>query len=248
MDFSLIVPTLNEAENLPTLVARVTRALAPFSHEIIFCDDASPDGTADVAESLRDEFPEIRVLRRTANHGLAAAVLDGFRVARGRILGVMDADLQHDATILPDLVRSLDDHDLAIGSRYVPDGATSRWSRLREFQSRVAGSLSRYLLGLHVQDPLAGYFVLRRSVYESVASCLRARGWKILLEILATLDDASIAEVPFTFRPRHAGTSKLDHRVVLAWWSQLMGLRRERRARLAAGRVLPRPVLREALA
>jgi dolichol-phosphate mannosyltransferase len=160
----------------------------------------------------------------------------------------MDADLQHDATILPDLVRRLDDHDVAIGSRYVPDGGTSRWSRIRERQSRLAAWASRRLRGVGVQDPLSGYFVMRRSVYESVASCLRPRGFKILLEILATLDDASIAEVPFTFRPRHAGTSKLDHRVMLAWWSQLMGLRRERRARLAAGRVLPRPVLREALA
>lgn len=245
---SLIIPTLNEAENVRPLLQRVDRVLAGTPSEIIFADDGSPDGTADVADRLRDAFPQVRVLRRTGEPGLAAAVLDGFRIARGRFLGVMDADLQHDETVLPALVEALETHDLAVGSRYTPKGSTSNWSRMRELQSRIAGSISRRALGLHVQDPLAGFFVLRRSVYESVAACLRPRGWKILLEILATLDDARIAEVPFTFRPRHAGCSKLGHGVVTSWLKQLIGLRRERRARLAAGRILPRPVLREAIA
>lgn len=224
---SLIIPTLNEAENIPALVARISRTLST-AHEIIFADDASADGTADVAEGLRDEFPQVRVLRRTEHPGLSAAVLDGFRAARGRYLGVMDADLQHDQSILPQLVRALTTHDVAVASRYTPKGGTLGWSFVRELQSRVAGFLSRWALGIDIKDPLSGYFVLRRSAFEAVATDVKPRGWKILLEILAALPGARVAEVPFTFRARHAGESKLNHRVALTWLRQLRELRRER--------------------
>jgi dolichol-phosphate mannosyltransferase len=248
---SLVIPTLNEAQNLPILTQRLALALTDVPHEILFCDDASKDGTANVAEALRQSYPQIRVIRRTHDHGLAAAVLDGFQHARGQVLAVMDADLQHDETILPAMLRTLDDgHDLAVASRYTPDGALAGWSLIRELQSRLAASVSRRLLRVRVSDPLSGFFLLRRSVWRSVAPSVRPRGWKLLLEILATLDEARVAEVPFTFRARQAGDSKLGRHVITAWLHQLAGLRRERLARLAAGRVLPRPVFRlqEALA
>jgi dolichol-phosphate mannosyltransferase len=150
--------------------------------------------------------------------------LDGFAAARGSFLGVMDADLQHDVQILPDLVRALRDHDIAVGSRYAFSGKTAGWSALRELQSRLASGLTRMLLGIAPRDPLSGFFVLRRSVYEAVGANLTPRGWKILLDILTRAPWAHVAEIPFTFGPRRHGHTKMNGRVITAWLRQLAAL------------------------
>jgi dolichol-phosphate mannosyltransferase len=228
---SLIVPTLNEAKNIPTLVRWLEKVLRGIAHEIVVVDDSSSDGTADVAESLRGRHPSLRVLRRTRNFGLSAAIIDGFRNARGDLLGVMDADLQHDPRILPGLVAALVDHDVAVGSRYAFRGRTRGWSWLREAQSRLASWVTRQSLRLSTKDPLSGFFVLRRSVFEEVESGLSNRGWKVLLEILASAPYARVAEVPFTFRPRRQGQTKMSWHVVAAWLGSVVDLRRARRGR-----------------
>ena len=236
---SLIVPTLNEAANLPTLVRFVERALRGISHEILVVDDSSTDGTAEVAEALRCRHPRLRVIRRTRDFGLSAAIIHGFREARGAFLGVIDADLQHDPRILPELIGALSDHDVAIGSRYAFRGRTCGWSWLREAQSRLASWVTRRALRIPTRDPLSGFFVLRRSVFEEVESVLSSRGWKLLLEILASAPYARVAEVPFTFRPRRQGQTKMTWRVVAAWGRSLVELRRTFRCRGLAGTGAP---------
>lgn len=227
-DLSLIVPTLNEAENLPRLLRMVSRALRGISHEIIVADDASRDETARVAEDLRATYPALRILRRTANFGLSAAIVDGFRNARGSVLAVMDADLQHDPRVLPGLIAALSDHDIAIGSRYAFCGRTCGWSKLREIESRLAAFVTQAALGICVRDPLSGFFMMRRQVFTAVEAGLSTRGWKLLLEILALSPAARVAEVPFTFRARRAGKTKMSMRVVGAWLTSLVNLRRQR--------------------
>ena len=217
---------LNEARNLPILFKRLRRSLLGIAHEVIVADDASTDGTADLAEDLAANCGEVRVLRRTSNFGLSQAILDGFQAARGDVLGVMDADLQHDPRVLPNLLQATETADIAIGSRYAFQGKTCGWSFLREVESRLAALVTRTMLGLKVADPLSGFFLLRREVFESVAPALQARGWKLLLEILALSPGATVAEVPFTFRSRVRGKTKMNRRVVLAWLSELRRLRR----------------------
>lgn len=228
---SLVVPTLNEAPNLPVLFQRIARALRHVTHEIVVCDDDSVDGTADLAESYA-RSTSVRVIRRTQNPGLSASILDGFRAARGSVLGVIDADLQHDPSVLPDLLRATETTDIAVGSRYAFQGKICGWSLVREAQSRAAALLTRAVLGLRVQDPLSGFFCLRRETFEAVAPSLEARGWKLLLEILALSPGARVAEVPFTFGPRHRGQTKMSSKVISAWLKDLRRLRALRRVAL----------------
>jgi dolichol-phosphate mannosyltransferase len=239
--FSLVVPTLNEAENLPSLVRWLERSLRKIPHEIIVVDDSSSDGTADVAERLATRYPTVRVERRSSDLGLSAAIVHGFRKARGAFLGVIDADLQHDARIVPELIAALADHDIAIGSRYALRGRTCRWSWLREAESRLAATFTRWFLRIPLKDPLSGFFALRREVFETVVSGLSSRGWKVLLEILAHAPGARVVEVPYTFYPRRQGTTKMNGRVVTAWLRSLFELRRARRRQEIAqlGRPLP---------
>jgi dolichol-phosphate mannosyltransferase len=221
---SLVIPTLNEAPSLPHLLPRLQRALAAIPHEVLIVDDSSTDGTADLAEEMAQTWPAIRVIRRDGVPSLSGAVLDGFARARGAALGVMDADLQHDFHILPKLLAALRSADIAIGSRYAFQGRTRGWSALRELQSRLASGLTRSLLGIPARDPLSGFFVLRRSVYEAVDADLAPRGWKILLELLTRAPWARVAEVPYTFGPRRHGQTKMSGRVIAAWLAQLGAL------------------------
>lgn len=231
---SLIVPTLDEAANLPLLVRGVADALRDESFEILVVDDASRDGTADVAERLAASGrPRIRVVRRRGPRGLAASILEGLDAASGSVLGVIDADLQHDPALLPRLLELTKTVPIAVGSRYGIAGGCRGWSPFREAQSRLAAWATRRLLGLQVRDPLSGYFMIRRAAYRELRPAMRAQGWKALLEILARTPSADVAEASFTFGPRHGGRTKFSARVITAWAGQLARLVVER-VRLAA--------------
>jgi len=203
---SIIVPTYNERENVKAVIKKLARALHGCEYEIIVVDDNSPDGTADVVEKLARKYP-VRVLRRRRRLGLASAVVYGFRYARGEILGVIDADLQH----TPELVKKLVDatrinHDLVIASRYVNGAKIVEWPLYRWIISKVAIFLARPLT--HVRDPVSGYFFLKRSVIDGVK--LDSVGYKILLEILVKGKYNRVLEIPYTFRGRTKGRSKLS--------------------------------------
>jgi dolichol-phosphate mannosyltransferase len=227
---SVIAPTFNERENVKELINRVGDAIQNIPYEIIIADDDSPDLTWLVAEETSASDPRVHVLRRMQNHGLGAAVIDGFSIARGEILACIDADLQHDPSALRKMLeRFAGGADVVVGSRYVAGGSTGNWNWFRRMESRIATRMARIFLGVKLSDPMSGYFLMRRSDFLRIRPELQGRGFKILLEILVKLRPGIIEEVPYTFRTREKGESKLSSKVVLQYVQQLWGLSRLRK-------------------
>jgi dolichol-phosphate mannosyltransferase len=207
---SVIVPTYNEAANVGPLIARIARALAAVDYVLIFVDD-STDDTATVLAGLAQGAPRLQVVHRQDRRGLASAVTEGIALARGDVVCVLDADLQHPPEILPALLEALErtGADLAIASRYVPGGSNITLSRSRRLVSRGAIALAWLLLARarRVADPVSGFFAFRRRIVEGVP--LQPIGYKILLEVLVRGNVTSVVEVPYRFDTRQAGESKL---------------------------------------
>jgi dolichol-phosphate mannosyltransferase len=222
---TIVSPTYNEAENVPRLVQDVDTALSGIDYELVIADDDSPDGTWAIAQELAKTNPRVRVLRRTTGRGLSRAVIEGFLSSSSDYVGVIDADLQHDPAILPQMVAALDaGAEIAVGSRYVEGGGTGTWNAVRRFQSWVATKLAQSFLGVELMDPMSGYFILPRSDFNRIHKQLDSSGFKILLEIIARLAPSRLEEVPYTFRTRVAGKSKLSSRIVLQYLGQLWRL------------------------
>lgn len=221
--FSLVVPTYNEAGGLEELVSKIHSVLEPkgIHYELIVVDDNSPDGTADLGERLGQDFP-VRVLRRSGKLGLSSAVIDGWKIAKGSILGVIDADLSHDPELLPSLIASCSEGaaEVAVGSRYVPGGGMGDWPLFRQIVSRVAVIMGSVICP--VKDVTSGYLVLRRTVVEGVR--LNPIGFKIGLELLVRGNYRTFTEIPYTFQDRAKGTSKLSFRVIREYLIQLAQL------------------------
>ena len=223
-ELSVIVPTFNERENIEELVRRLEHALTGIAWEVIFVDDDSPDETAEFVRSISLSNPRVRVLHRIGRRGLATACVEGMLASSAPYLAVMDADLQHDERILPQMLATLktDRLDVAVGSRYVSGGGTDGWQSHREKMSRFATNLSKLVLKADLRDPMSGFFMLRRGVIHEAAKNLSGIGFKILLDIFASIKrPLAFREIPYTFRARHAGESKLDSTAV---WEYLMML------------------------
>jgi len=224
-----VIPTYNEAQNIEELIPRIESSLKGLLHEIIIVDDGSPDGTADVAESLGRRYGNIRVLRRPKKMGLASAIADGLKIAKGEIVAVMDADLQHPPELLSKMLRTIrEGYDLVIASRYVGGGRVEGWSPLRRLISRGATILAHLLLPetRGIRDPLSGYFMVKRDAIEGIE--LSLIGYKLLLEVLVKRKGIRIVEVPYTFRPRKKGESKLKIEEIINYAVLLLKLRLER--------------------
>lgn len=209
---SVIVPTYNERENIETTVERCMGVLetAGYEYELIVVDDDSPDRTWELIEAEYSDDERVHVLRRTENRGLALSIVAGFDAAGNDYCVVIDADLQHPPEKIPELLVALEDGaEISIGSRHVEDGGIKNWSRFRRTVSKGATALTRRLLPTAdgISDPMSGLFAVRRSVVEDVE--LQPQGYKILLEIISKCDVEHVAEVPYTFRERIAGESKL---------------------------------------
>ena len=225
MKLTIVCPTYNEAENIKPLIETITTALKYVDHEIILADDNSEDRTWEVGERLRADYPHLRVLRRRSNRGLTPAVIDGFLAARGEFVACLDADLQHDPAAMVDMMTALDNGcDIAIGSRYVSGGSVGNWKWSRRMMSWLATKLATVFVGAKMSDPMSGYFMLRKTDFLSVNEDLNARGFKILVELVAKLSPKVIKEVPITFRPRIAGKSKLSTKVAFQYLHQLWRL------------------------
>src|SRR5712691_2696769 len=231
MKLSVITPTYNEADNVRQFVEAVRQALQGCDYEIWIVDDDSPDRTWQLAEELSKQIPNLHVLRRTRDRGLGRAVADGFIRASGEIVACIDADLQHDPSILPMVLRELEGGcDLAVTSRYTHGGGVSNWNWPRRFASWVATKAAQICLGVKLSDPMSGYFMLPREDFLTVKDQLNLQGFKILLEIAAKLKPRKIVETVYTFRPRTAGKSKLSTKVVLDYLRQLWRLSNQRYA------------------
>ncbi len=219
MFVSIIVPTYNEAGNVPELVAQIKAAMGDTPYEVIIADDDSPDRTWEVAENLG---APVRVLRRqNCIRGLAPAVVDGFKIAKGDILGVIDADLQHPPARIPDLVAAVaSGADIAVGSRMAPGGSVEGWPNHRKLTSYCATLISKPITS--VKDPMAGYFFLKKQVVDGIS--LSPRGYKILLEILGRCSYDSVVEIGIVFRDRSVGGSKLNWKVQVEYLQQVLTL------------------------
>lgn len=215
---SIIVPTYREAENVAPTVAAIERALGDIAWEIIFVDDDSPDGTVAAVRSLGERDGRVRVIRRVGRRGLAGAVIEGMMASAADIVAVIDADLQHDEALLPKMLGAIEtgNADLVIATRYAQSGdAQGGFSTLRRNASTLATRVSNLLLKTNVSDPMSGFFMIRRDAIDGIAPNLATGGFKLLLDILASAPDSlKIVEMPYQFRPRQLGTSKLDALVI----------------------------------
>ncbi len=226
-DLSLIVPTLNEGDNIASLIRRVDRALDGYDYEIVFVDDNSTDNTADIISKMSSRYP-VSVIVRKQKRGLASAVIDGMEKAKGKTIGVMDADLQHPPEVLPSLLAKIEEGaDMVVASRYVAGGAASQdWGRFRRIISKGAILLSHVLLPTtrQVKDPVSGFFLFDQQIADGAD--LRPTGYKILLELLVQGKCRRVAEVPYTFGVRGGGQSKLSARQQLYYLQHLYRLMR----------------------
>lgn len=215
---ALIIPTLNEAENLPPLLRHVRAVLAPaeIDYEVLVVDDDSCDGTDMIVSALAREDERVHLLVRKGERGLSGAVVYGWRHTDAAILGAMDADLQHPPELLLALLSAIDaGNDLAIGSRYAAGGCLGDWNPFRKLLSAAAVWVTWPIqrAGLRAKDPMSGYFLVRRECVDQIQ--FQPSGFKLLLEILARGRVRSVAEVPFAFGQRYSGASKANFEV--AW-------------------------------
>ena len=232
MQFSLIIPTLNEAENISSFVSQVDRVLSnEFGdrYEIVIIDDESSDGTGQIALAMQADFPRLRVLIRSTKNGLGRAVVEGWELSTGEILATINADFQHPPELLPELVGKINSGaDLVVATRYKNGGTIHGWSLTRKILStgaHMAGCLILpHVLG-RVSDPMSGYFAFKRDCIASVK--LQPFGFKTLIEVLARGTVENIAEVGYTFRERQKGKSKASYRQSWLYIKQILILRKE---------------------
>lgn len=216
-DISIILPTFNERENIANVVAALDAALPGVHWEAIFVDDDSPDGTAARVRMLARDDPRLRCIQRLDRRGLSSACIEGMLAASADIFCVMDADLQHDERLIPEMLRLIRDEGFGLvnASRYMAQGSAEGLSPVRLRLSRAATLLSRLACARKVSDPMSGFFALDRRTFELVMRRLSGRGFKILLDVLgAAGPELKMAELPYRMRERTAGESKLDANVV----------------------------------
>lgn len=234
LELSVVIPTFNEVGNVSVLIERLTHTLQGRAWEIIFVDDDSRDGTYQKLQSIAASNNRVRVLRRVGRRGLSSACIEGLLASAAPYLAVMDADLQHDENCLPAMFQAVQSEgfDLAVGSRYVEGGSTGDWSQQRLSVSKWATFLSQKILKLTLQDPMSGFFMMRRAVLENAVYRLSSLGFKILVDlVVSSPQPLRIKEIPFHFGLRVAGESKLDTRVA---WDYVMLL-----ADKTVGRYIP---------
>lgn len=213
---SIVVPTFNESRNVPELVHLLEQALGQQGWEVVFVDDDSPDGTARVVREMAVSDHRVRCVQRIGRRGLSTACIEGMLASSGSVIAVMDADLQHDETILPKMLEHIEHGaEVVVATRYALGGSTGDWDASRKLMSRLATRVSHWVLKQPVSDPMSGFFMLRRSYLDSCVYQLSGMGFKILLDLLASAGrPVKLAEVPYTFRDRLHGESKLDNMVI----------------------------------
>lgn len=216
---TVVVPTFNERDNIIPLLGLLEAALKGVAWEVIFVDDDSPDGTATLVREIAQRDPRVRCVQRIGRRGLSAACIEGALACAAPYVAVMDADLQHDERLLPAMFQTLEGDptiDIVVGSRYVTGGGIGDWSSRRAGISSFATRLSRLICKTEIHDPMSGFFAMRRPFFERAMRRLTGQGFKILLDLLASSPQpARVKELPYDFRKRLKGESKLD--ALVAW-------------------------------
>ncbi len=225
-ELSIIIPTLNERDNIEPLVRRIYQTLGKSSWEVIFVDDNSPDGTSEVVKELANADRRVRCIRRVGRRGLSTAVIEGILSSSSKYIAVMDGDMQHDEALLKTMLQVLkeDSADVVIASRYKYGGhASGLTGKGRHAKSQLGNWIAKNILGIDISDPMSGFFMLPRKIFESSALSLSGEGFKILLDLLASYDKPlRLKELPLLFRKRNAGESKLDLYVEIAFASMII--------------------------
>lgn len=225
LELAVVLPTYNERKNVATMIERLDKALAGIAWEVIFVDDNSPDGTSDEARKLSLIDPRVRCIQRIGRRGLASAAIEGMCSTSAPIVAVMDADHQHDPALLPGMLKAVasGEFDIAYASRFAEGASTEAWGRPdRVKASGFANRIANKVTGVELTDPMSGFFMLRTQTLRADAHRLSGVGFKILLDILATVDTPlRVKEFPLNFAARAEGESKLDQTVVFEF---LVGL------------------------
>jgi dolichol-phosphate mannosyltransferase len=223
---TIVIPTYNEADNVAPLVESLQSALGDSDWEAIFVDDDSPDGTFRQVQKAGAANPKVRGLLRIGRRGLSSACIEGMLAANSDYLAVMDADHQHDESLLPAMLDQLQNGqaDVVVASRYTGGGSSEQGlGHIRSAGSRLATYLSRVLLRQPLTDPMSGFFMMHRRVLDGAVKSLYGKGFKILLDILSAHEGKlRLVELPYDMKPRHAGESKLDTMVVLDFLQMLL--------------------------
>jgi len=225
-ELSLVIPTYNERENIEEILLATVDALGGRAFEIIVVDDNSPDRTCEIIERVAATTPSIRLVRRMEGHrDQAHAIMEGFRVSTGEILGKIDADGSHDPRALAQLIGAIDaGFEVAIGSRYSRGATISSWPLQRRILSKVSTAVVRAAIRLKIEDPLSGFWVIRREVYERAAKFPVSGGFKVLLQLCVRGRVRRIAEVPIHFRDRTRGRTKLRSRLLFQSLAMVISL------------------------
>ena len=213
VELSVIIPTYNEHDNVRPIIAKLESALEGINWEAIFVDDDSPDGTAKEVKEVGIEKQNIKVLHRIGRRGLSSACIEGMHLSTAKYMAVIDGDMQHDETRLPEMLECMrEGADIVIGTRYAGDGGTGDWDVARIGMSKFATFLGNFLLRKNkTSDPMSGFFMLGRGLFDEVNKKLASDGFKILLDILASAGrKLNVKEVSYTFRTREFGESKLS--------------------------------------
>jgi len=215
---SIISPAYHERDNIRPLVTAIAAAMGAARWELIVVDDDSGDGTVDEVFAVAHEGYPVRCIRRIGRRGLASAVVEGALAASAPVIAVIDADLQHDERLLPQMLALIaeGDNDLVVGSRHVEGGGVGDWSKDRQAMSGFATWCANLVLGTGISDPMSGFFAIRRDVFHACVHDLSQQGYKILLDIVSSAPrELKIAEIPYVFRNRTQGESKVDLMIML---------------------------------
>lgn len=226
IELAVIIPTLNERPNVGPIVERLTKCLEGVNWEVIFVDDDSPDGTAAECRRYNAENPRVRVVHRVGRRGLASACIEGMLASAAPFLAVMDGDMQHDETILPTMLREAKSQnaDVVVGSRNIEGGGMGEFAANRVWLSNLGRRLSTLVCSQELSDPMSGFFLVRRTFLESVLYRVQAIGFKILVDMVsASARPVKVVEVPYVFRNRLHGESKLDFTVSFEYLVLLVG-------------------------
>lgn len=224
---SVVIPTYNEVKNIPILIDKLKETLSDLNFEIIVVDDDSPDKTWAAVQQISKDDKRIRLIRRVDTKGLSSAVTTGMLSSTGDVIAVMDADMQHDETILPDIFKAVvsGECDICVGSREAPGGSYGNWSLKRKVVSYSAKLLAHITLGSVVRDPMSGYFAVSRTLFQNTVEKVNPSGFKILLEFIARADSPKVKEIGYNFRTRIYGETKLNATVAIEYLLALLDLR-----------------------
>jgi dolichol-phosphate mannosyltransferase len=226
MDLSIVIPTYNEKENIQSLIQKIQIEFEKSSikGEIIIVDDNSPDGTGDILEELKKKTKNLKIIHRKGKFGLSSAVLEGWKIAEGEVLGVMDADLSHPPEKIHELYNPIKNNqvDFTIGSRYAKGGEIEGWNFKRKIMSKGATFLARFFTS--VRDPMTGFFIIKKECIKD--KTINPKGFKILLELILKADYKKIKEIPIKFTNRIKGKSKADASEIFLYLKNLFGYKK----------------------